>query len=356
MVERIYWRQIWGLAILVGAIVFCWLAYGFYQPIILTRLGFGELAGMLGIIQGLLGAVAEPFAGLMADRYASKLGQRLPLITIAMTFAGLIFIVLSWLLAINIPLEWRWIIPVLMTVWTLAMIVFRGPALALLVQMVPPKVFPQASSILTWVVSLVGALAPIFDKIIAWLGAPITFLLGAVILVVGRYFLKVEISNTTNHKKQISWPQQYPEIIRIYGVGLICGILVNLLLRWSPLLLTNNSGLASIEPNVLTAIILGVSAGSVWFTKDWVKRWGNDRSMQIAAISISLLLIVTPIIASIGLVIGYLLLAGLAFCTLSLAQIPWVLRQLPQPGLASGSYFGGMGLATAIVSTFNLYS
>jgi hypothetical protein len=119
------------------------------------------------------------------------------------------------------------------------------------------------------------------------------------------------------------------------------------------LLLTNS--LIGVEPNILTAIILGVSAGSVWLTKRWVKRWGDNRSMQIAAISMSLLLLATSIISGSGLVVGYLLLAGLAFCILSLAQIPWVLRQLPQPGLASGLYFGGMGLATAIISTFNLY-
>jgi hypothetical protein len=347
MVERIYWRQVWGLAALVGAIVFCWLAYGFYQPIILTRLGFGELAGMLGIIQALLGAVVEPGAGLLADQYARKLGQRLPLITMGITLAGLIFVILSWLLTIDLPIGWRWIIPVLMTGWILAMIVFRGPAIALLVKMAPTKALPQANSILVFTFSIVGALAPVFDKLIAWIGAPITFLLGAVILAVGRWLLAAEplqlevTAQPTDQKK-------YSGMLGIYIMGLICGIFSNLLLRWSPWFLAPKLG--NLEPNTVTAIILAVSAVGVFFLKSWVQRWGNYRSMQVAIGIMVGLLAIAPIVPNIGLAVGYLLLAGMTFCLLSLAQIPWALGQLSQPGLATGLYFGGMGLATAIVS------
>jgi MFS family permease len=348
MVERIYWRQVWGLAALVGAIVFCWLAYGFYQPIILTRLGFGELAGVLGVFQGLLGAVAEPFAGLVADRYAQKIGQRLPLITMGMTLAGLIFIILSWLLAIDLPAGVRWVIPVLMTFWVLAMIVFRGPAVALLVKMAPTKVLPQANSILIFTFSIVGALAPVFDKFIAWVGAPITFLLGAAVLALGRWLLAVEPPQLPLVITTTSRSQQYPEMLRIYSTGLICGILSNLLLRWSPWIMATKLG--GVEPNTLTATILAISALSVLFTKNWVQRWGNYRSMLVAIGIIAGLLVIAPIVPNLVLVVGYLLIAGLAFCLLSLAQIPWALGQLSQPGLATGLYFGGMGLATAIVS------
>jgi MFS family permease len=346
MVERIYWRQVWGLAALVGAIVFCWLAYGFYQPLILTRLGFGELAGMLGVFQGLLGAVVEPLAGLMADRYAQKIGQRLPMITMGITLAGMIFIILSCLLAIDLPAGVRWVVPVLMTFWVLAMIVFRGPAVALLVQMAPTKVLPQANSILILTFSIVGALAPIFDKFIAWVGAPITFLLGAAILALGRWLLAVEPPQSTV-LVQTSRSQQYPDMLRIYSTGLICGILSNLLLRWSPWFLAAKLG--GLEPNTLTAAILAISAVSVLLIKSWVQRWGNYRSMLIAIGIIAGLLVIAPLISNGVLAVGYLLVAGLAFCILSLAQIPWVLGQLSQAGLATGLYFGGMGLATAIV-------
>jgi MFS family permease len=347
MPEQIYWRQVWGLAALVGAIVFCWLAYSFYQPLILTRLGFSELAGMLGVLQGLLGAIVEPLTGLVADRYAQKIGRRLPMITMGITLAGLIFIMISWLLTLELPLNVRWLIPVLMTFWVLAMIVFRGPAVALLVQMAPTKVLPQANCILILTFSVVGALAPIFDKFIAWVGAPITFLFGATILALGRWLLAAEPPQLTL-LVTTSRSQQYPDMLRIYITGLTCGILSNLLLRWSPWLLAAKLG--GLEPNILNAAILAISAVSVLFIKSWVLRWGNYRSMLIAVSIIAGLLVITPIIPNVFLAVGYLLIAGLAFCVLSLAQIPWVLGQLSQAGLATGLYFGGMGLATAIVS------
>ncbi len=355
MVERVYWRQVWGLAIFVGATTFCWLAYGFYQPLILTKLGFTGLASTLAIFQGLLGAIVEPGAGFLADRYANSIGRKLPLITIGITLAGLIFVVLSGLLTMQIPVDLRWIIPVLMTIWTLAMIVFRGPAVALLVQMVPTQALPQTNGILILVVSLVGAMAPVFDKLIAWIGAPVTFLLGAMILALGRFCLaatpsnlpvQIQISRSPSAGKATS--PQYPEMLKLYSIGLICGILVNLLLRWSPQFLTTK--LDGVEINTMTAIILGISALWVWFVKAWVQRWGTVRSMQAATGLMVILLLLVRVIPSGGVAIGYLILAGLAFCLLSLAQIPWVLQQLARPRLATGLYFGGMGLATAIVS------
>jgi hypothetical protein len=235
------------------------------------------------------------------------------------------------------------------------MIVFRGPVVALLVQMVPAQTLPQANSILIWVVSMVGAVAPVFDKIIAWLGAPLTFLLGAVILAGGCFFLTttplnltIQVQNPRSQSVGDTESPPYPLMLRLYSIGVICGILVNLLLRWSPQFLVAKLG--DIEVNTLTAIILGLSALWVWLVKGWVQRWETVRSMQSATGLILVLLFLAPLIPTGGLVIGYLILAGLAFCLLSSAQIPWVLQQLSQPRLAAGLYFGGMGLATAIVS------
>jgi hypothetical protein len=345
--EKIYWRQVWGLAALVGATVFCWLAYGFYQPLILTRLGFSELAPLLVIGQGLLGTLVEPGAGLVADRYSQKIGQSLPLITMGITIAGLIFVTLSWLLTIDLPLNLRWVVPVLMTGWVMAMIVFRGPAVAMLVQMAPTKVLPQANSILVLIFNAIGALGPIFDKIVHWIGAPLTFVLGAAVLAGGRWLLVTTPLPLTTPVTPLP-PPPAPEICRIYGAGLLCGILSNLLVRWSPERLATIIG--GIAPNTLTAIMLAIAALSVWPATRWVQQWGNYRSMQIATGSMGMLLITLPFVPSAGIAVIYILLAGLSFCILGIAQIPWILGRLPRSGLATGLYLGGMGLATAIVS------
>ena len=127
----ILWRQVWGLAALLAAILFSFMAYGFYQPIILKNLGFVELAAGLGIAQGLMGAAIEPLVGKVSDRVLRQVGSRLPMITVGVTLAGLLFVVIGLLLQSHLPNGMRWLVPMLMTVWVMAMIVFRGPAIAL---------------------------------------------------------------------------------------------------------------------------------------------------------------------------------------------------------------------------------
>lgn len=40
--SEILWRQVWGLAALLAAIIFSWMAYRIYQPKILQKLDFVE--------------------------------------------------------------------------------------------------------------------------------------------------------------------------------------------------------------------------------------------------------------------------------------------------------------------------
>jgi hypothetical protein len=130
----ILWRQVWGLGALLAAIIVSFMAYGFYQPKILKDLGFVDLAGWLGIAQGLLGVAIEPLIGGISDLILRRVGSRLPMISVGVTLAGLIFVVVGLLLQGNLPVGMRWLVPVLMTVWVVAMIIFRGPAIALLRQ------------------------------------------------------------------------------------------------------------------------------------------------------------------------------------------------------------------------------
>ncbi|WP_051038937.1 MFS transporter [Chamaesiphon minutus] len=238
--QRILWRQLWGLGALVAAIIFSWMAYSFYQPVILTNLGFIHIAQSLGIIQGFLGAAIEPIVGMMSDRLMHRVGSRLPGIAVGITLAGLLFVAIGLLLHGSIAVWLRWTIPVLMTFWTVAMIVFRGPAIALIRQTTPTEALPAASSILTFIFGLIGAIGPIFERIITALGSGNTFLLGAVMLVLSAILLwssKPELNSTVTSaiaKPTMSIESSLARKIRIFGMGLVAGILVNILLRVCP--------------------------------------------------------------------------------------------------------------------------
>ena len=335
--HRVLWRQVWGLAALLAAIVFSWMAYSFYQPVILTKLGFVELAQSLGIIQGFLGAAIEPLAGIMSDRLMHRIGSRLPGIAVGITLAGLLFVATGLLLHSNIPLGLRWIVPVLMTFWVIAKIVFRGPVVSLLRQFAPTESLPVANSILTFVVGLVGAIAPIFSRAIEFLGAANTFLLGAVMLMGGAILLwsadpQVTINSDIDistqlliahpHNRQLqSTRDRQLEWLRIFGIGCIAGLLVNILLRICSQKLHAN--LEIISPEYIAAGILLVCAIVATPLAQRVRKWGRNRSMVISLLFIIvafLLRFVSIPLVSIGLAIA--IFSGIAMGLLLVAQIP----------------------------------
>jgi MFS family permease len=364
--HRVLWRQVWGLAALLAAIVFSWMAYNFYQPVILTKLGFVELAQSLGIVQGFLGAAIEPLAGMMSDRSMHKIGSRLPGIAVGITLAGLLFVATGLLLHSNIPLELRWIVPVLMTFWLIATIVFRGPVISLLRQFAPTESLPVANSILTFVVGLVGAIGPIFSRAIEFLGAANTFLFGAVMLMGGAILLwsadpqitidpdvdsSRPILGANSERQQTRTTSRPIEWLQIFGIGSIAGLLVNILLRICPQKLHAN--LAIISPEYIAAGMLLVCAIVATPLEPRVRKWGLNRSMLISLlaiiVAIFLSFVLMPLV-SIGLAIA--IFSGVAMGLLLVAQIPWCLGRLPahQAGLSTGLYFGGVGAANAFLT------
>ncbi len=368
--HRVLWRQVWGLAALLAAIVFSWMAYGFYQPIILTKLGFTQIASSLGIIQGLLGAAIEPGVGAMSDRLLQRMGSRLPAIAVGITLAGLLFVTIGLLLQGNLPVALRWTIPILMTFWVVSMIIFRGPAVALLRQFAPTESLPAANSILSIVVGLVSSLNPIFERVINFLGMGNTFLFGAVVLIIGAVlmwsthpqltiYLPIDPPlNTPLPVESVELKSRYSRQDRssiaryskIFGVGAIAGLLINILLRISPQ--RWHQTLTGISPEYLTAAMLLISAIAIVPLERRINSWGVVRSMVVSLLSIGLIIVAISLFSHPVLSISIVCIAGASMGLLAIAQIPWCLGMLPpqQAGFATGLYFGGIGAATALSS------
>jgi MFS family permease len=368
--HRILWRQVWGLSALVAAIVFSWMAYGYYQPVILINLGFAQMAASLGIVQGFLGAAIEPWIGATSDRLLDRMGSRLPVIAGGITLAGLLFVTLGLLLHSDLPAGVRWTIPVLMTFWVIAMIVIRGPAIALLRQFAPTEALPAANSILTLVFGLVGALNPIFGRLINFLGAGNTFLFGAVTLILGTVLMwsthpgsarKIAapapiFTPTTAEAEIIQWLQRKqkrslsPHRLQIFGMGLVMGLFINILLRLSPQRL--HETLTGIPAEYITVGILLISAITILPLQKQIEVWGLNKSMAIGLMAISIVIGTIAVFAHPVVSILAIGMAGTAMGLISIAQIPWCLAMLPpqQAGLATGLYFGGISGATALLS------
>ncbi|MFN6568607.1 MFS transporter [Dendronalium sp. ChiSLP03b] len=350
---EILWRQVWGLAALLAAIVFSWMAYGFYQPKILRELEFVQLASWLGIVQGLLAAVIEPLIGGLSDRIQQRLGSRLPMISVGVVLAGLIFVTVSLLIEHSPPLGIRWILPVLMTAWTIAIIMFRGPAIALLAQFAPITELPQANAILVLVFGLVGAIGLMWNARLYSMGASITFLVGAIVLVLGVYILRLFtpkhfIYPATLNQSAITIPRVL--LILIFVIGLATGLEINLLLSIFPQELQTQ--LPGLKVEFIASEILIVSAIASVPLGEWTTELGANKSMLLGLGAMTGLMGLTLLNDNNAIAIGLILAFGVSFSLVFISMISLVLGKIPanRAGLGTGLYFGGSAGGTAIVS------
>lgn len=354
---KILWRQVWGLAALLAAITFSWIAYGFYQPRILAKIGFVDLAGWLGIFQGLLGTIVEPIVGWFSDRVLGRFGSRLPQVVAGVTLAGLIFVIVSWLVEAQLAEQIRWIVPVMMTIWVIAMIIFRGPAIALLQGFAPTNQLPQANSVLALVLAVTSATSPILGLILKQIGASLTFILGAIALLIGSVLLWSSMPRhlVTATSPEATIAQITPQTAFKYSlpfvIGLGSGLEINLLLHILPdHLFTAFDNLAveyAQSGILLIAGLVTLPLRSLFGRQKVAFGMGCGLTAIAGCLGLSLLsqngiyLILISAIASVAL--------GLVLTN----TIPLALAMVPpnQAGFGTGLYFGGSGLATAFFSS-----
>ena len=347
----ILWRQVWGLGALLAAIIVSFMAYGFYQPKILKDLGFVDLAGWLGIAQGLLGVAIEPLIGGISDLILRRVGSRLPMISVGVTLAGLIFVVVGLLLQGNLPVGMRWLVPVLMTVWVMAMIIFRGPAIALLRQLAPLEALPKANAVLTLILGIVGALGPLLSLSLQNIGASPAFLGGAIALVIGAFIL---YSSIPRHTLVFSYEETRKSTIStvllglIFMVGLGAGLEINLLLGLFPDVLSNQ--LSGIPAEFISSGILLVSALTAIPVGELTVKLGVIKSLLLGIGAIAAIMGLTLLNHSSIFAVAIILGLGVGVSLIFSSPFAFVMLPAARAGLGAGLYFGAMGGATVLSS------
>lgn len=352
----ILWRQVWGVATILTVVLLSFTIYGIYQPKILKDLGFIELAKGLGIVQGVLGIVIEPLIGGWSDRILARFGSRLPLITAGITFAGLIFVIVAFLIQQQLPPILYGIFPLLMTIWVMAMIAVRGPVAALLIQFAPLNELPSANAVVVLVLGLTGALAPLLNAAIQQVGTSIAFMIGAIALLIGGTVLYSTIPQRIHRGMNLATPSQphLPEFpnrlvwLMIFGVGLGSALETNVLLGVFPEIL--QQPLPQLSSAAIASMILFIAALSANPLSRFITQWGEAKTMQVGLGAVLALMGLSlfnhsNVIFSVILIVAF----GIAFGLVFTDTIPYALSvSLPtQAGLATGLYFSGAGAASA---------
>ncbi len=351
----ILWRQVWGLAVMLAAILFSFMIYGIYQPKILGNLGFLQLVASLGIVQGLLGTIVEPLVGGFSDFILVRAGSRLPQITVGVTIAGLIFVAIAFLLPIHAPTTIRWLFLLLMIVWLMAMIAIRGPIVALLYQLAPAKQLPIANEVIGLVIGLVGAVGPFLADILKSLGASVSFMIGAISLMLGAIALyntvprhAIPVPSVVASASLGDYWQARLTLGLTAVVGIGTGMEINLLLATVPA--TLHSSLTNLSPAAITSIVLLISALMANPLGRLTQHWGVIKAMQIGLGATAALMGIVCFKLTGLVAMGLLLGCSFAFGLVFMSMVPFALSYvaLNQAGLSTGLFFGGSGFGSTI--------
>lgn len=366
------WPQVWGLAAVQGTISLTWVIYNLYLPKLLTQFGFSAaVATGVVVIENLLSAGMEPLMGSLCDRTQHWLGSRFPFIAIGVILASACFIGIPLFVLWGNPAS-RWVLPVLLIAWALAMTVFRSPALSLLGRYAINTQLPKAAAVLTLVGSVAAAMGPLASTLILSLGPVVTFAVGSISMLLAATLLRLTGPDqqvqppppvgfsappppTSQDAVQLAatwtrgdWRCKTLRLGLVFASGAAVGLGFRLVMQALSQILKVQVASANISIILgclfLTLSLMAVPAGRL------ATRLGNRTAMVGAAIGMAILIGLMPTIHHLITAFILTIALGATFSLLANGAIPFALAMVPaaQAGWGTGLYFGGGALATSI--------
>jgi MFS family permease len=356
-VNNIEWKQLWSLAALYGSIVIGWIAYHNYQPKLLVQFNFTDFTFLLIVVQGIILIITPLIAGKIGDRFRFKAGHRIPIISSGISFAAMVFMAVAFTLFSNPGEVFRWILPLLIVFWLVAMSIFTSPALSTLELFTPIDKLPTAMAILTIVANLVYSLEPVIVDLIDYLGAPITFMIGGVAVFVSGYALKKNslslfTNNPTRPRAEFKLDTQRSNYSYIFFLGVAVGIPTTLLFNYFPdVLEANLSTMFNMEGKWLLVVALFISAVLSLPASSYVIKIGTVKSFWWSFLINSICLILVFLTGSPIITIIAMIIFIVSFTVLSISSLPLAIERANyfEKVFCVGIFFSGMALPDGIV-------
>jgi MFS family permease len=365
--NEIQWKQLWSLAALYGSVVIGWIAYQNYQPKLLVQFQFTDFTFLLMVAQGLILVITPPLAGRLGDRYRFKQGHRMPVITAGISFAAMIFMAVAFTLFSHPGEIFKWILPVLIVFWLIAMSIFTSPALSTMELFTPVDKLPRAMAILTIVANLIYSLEPVVVDIIDFLGAPLTFITGGVVVLVSGYALKKTSLGLfkSNGNKETTRPiasfkidTQKSQLGLIFFLGAGLGLATTVLFNVFPEVLhTKLSSIIDMDGKLMIVGILLVSAVLSIPVSRWVNAYGLEKSFRLSLIVSIVSMAGVIFLGSLWAVIAMVLLFAASFTFLSISSLPLAMDKSNyyEKVFCVGIFFSGVALPDGIVEALQVF-
>jgi MFS family permease len=352
----ILWRQVGGVAALQAAITLTWMLYRLYLPQLLAGFGFAGFDRGITILEDSLAITIEPFAGWLSDKQRHWMGTRFPLIVVGTILSSVLFIAIPAIFIFGNPVSpLRWMLPVVIVAWSMAMAMFRSPAVSLLGQYATQTQLPQAMSLLVFVGGLAGAARPVAGDFILNLGPAFAFAIGSFVLLGAVAFLRSV--NPDAALSELPPDTAISERVSITALGLVA--VTGMAVAWGSRAMGERilphvfqTQIAGVDSKLLMAGFSLALAFASLLAGVIAVRWGNQRTLLGGLVATAVLLLVMVFSQGFVMVAATVLAVIFTNSLIITAVVPFALSLVPPPrgGLGVGFYFGGFSLGMTFYS------
>jgi MFS family permease len=361
--ESIQWKQLWSLAAMYASIIIGWVAYHNYQPKLLVKFEFTEYTFLLTLAQSFILIITPPIAGRMGDKFRFSKGHRLPIISTGIAFAAMVFMAVAFTLLTNPGEYFKWVLPILIILWLVAMSIFTSPALSTLELFTPVEKLPSAMAVITIVGNLIYALEPVIVDIIDYLGAPLTFVAGGIVVFVSGYFLKQNSlglfqQNAGRPRAGVTFDIRKSPYAYIFFLGAALGLATTALFKFFPVSLEESlENWIPLQGKWMVVIILLISAFFSLPASKMTIKYGAQQVFRysLAVIAVSILCIV--LFPWPAVTFFFAVLFALSFAALSVSSLPLAINEANyyEKVFCVGIFFSGVELFDGIADVVMMW-
>lgn len=288
----IRWSQVLALTWLSASIAVSWIAYHNFQEPLLEKFGFQHLGKFVLIAQTVILLTVPPLAGRLGDLYRLKGGNHLPVVMAGIGIVAMIFMSVATTIAISPEGIFRWLFPVLVTLWLIAMNIFHAPALAGLEDMAAADKMPVAVGLLTLITDLTYSLEPIIVPAAQSVGAPVTFAAGGILIFLSGMFYRSKMgrvyANGMNREIGARTRVSRSGFVQVFINGALLGTCVTFVQEILPDLEFTRQ--MNVDGNTLAAATLAITAVLAFFAGKIAVRFGWQQAF-IPVVSVALLFV-----------------------------------------------------------------
>jgi len=342
---------VYALAGLQAVVTLGWMAYAYFQPILLDRFGLTAFTGPLALYLGLAGTTLAPFVGALGDRVAQRNAGRVPLIVAGGLLAGVTFVAVASTVSASPVGSVRWLLLALIALWIAAMTVLQAPALSLLPGSANEQRWPIVTSPLVVATVLPVALWPVVRNALGQLGGPPVFFAGGVAVVAAVLALRRAVSTTslatanTGSKGADTVAQVRLMLAALaFVLGGISAFVTRLAAEVVPGLLAVNVTSSQPPTELLSAMTMGASAIFAPSLAPVAVAAGNRTSLIVSVIGAVLCVAAAPLCGSVLTAAAVAVVMGAALAMHLDCALPCAFEVLPSRrcGLSAGLYLGGI--------------